>query len=171
MPSANDRIREVSTNIVERFDDKDATLARLALVGSSPQYLRAFAKAATNRLHTLTQDEQRALEEVRAMSLTDSAGGYLVPFQLDPTVIITANGSRNDIRRIAAAWPGIYLLQKAYKFWSLLHYILAQNLKDAHTADPNGPALLVPPIQSWNLEAVLLATKLRERRAHLVFEP
>jgi HK97 family phage major capsid protein len=101
MPSSNDRIRSVSIDIIERFDDKDATLARLALVSSSPQYLRAFSKAATNRLHTLTGDEQRALEETRALSLTDSAGGYLVPFQLDPTVIITANGSRNDIRRIA----------------------------------------------------------------------
>ncbi|MGH8627866.1 MAG: phage major capsid protein, partial [Gammaproteobacteria bacterium] len=37
----------------------------------------------------------------RAMSLTDSAGGYLVPFQLDPTVIITANGSVNQIRQVA----------------------------------------------------------------------
>jgi HK97 family phage major capsid protein len=101
MPSATDAIREASTMIVERFDDKDATLARLALVGSSPAYVRAFSKAATARLHELTTEESRALQEVRAMSLTDSAGGYLVPFQLDPTVIITANGSLNDIRRIA----------------------------------------------------------------------
>lgn len=101
MPSTNDRVRSVTTDIVERFDDNNATLARLALVASSPEYLRAFGKAATNRLHELTMDEQRALEQTRALSLTDSAGGYLVPFQLDPTVIITANGSRNDIRRIA----------------------------------------------------------------------
>ncbi|MGN9802057.1 phage major capsid protein [Micromonospora sp. L32] len=101
MPSANDKVREAATTIVERFDDKDATLARLALVASSPAYLRAFAKAATNRLHELDDTEQRALQAVRAMSLTDSAGGYLVPFQLDPTVIITANGSLNEIRRIA----------------------------------------------------------------------
>ncbi len=39
--------------------------------------------------------------ENRAMSLTDTAGGYLVPFQLDPTVIITANGSTNQIRQVA----------------------------------------------------------------------
>jgi HK97 family phage major capsid protein len=37
----------------------------------------------------------------RAMSLTDAAGGYLVPFQLDPTIIITANGSVNQIRQVA----------------------------------------------------------------------
>jgi HK97 family phage major capsid protein len=101
MPAATDRIRSTATDIVERFDDKDATLARLALVASSPAYVRAFSKAATNRLHEMTIEEQRALAETRALSLTDSAGGYLVPFQLDPTVIITANGSRNDIRRVA----------------------------------------------------------------------
>jgi HK97 family phage major capsid protein len=101
MPSASDKVKEASTVIVERFDDKDATLARMVLAASSPAYIRAFAKAATNRLHELDDTEQRALQAVRAMSLTDSAGGYLVPFQLDPTVIITANGSLNEIRRIA----------------------------------------------------------------------
>jgi HK97 family phage major capsid protein len=101
MPSASDAIRQAGTRIVENFDDKDATIARMAVLSSSPAYVRAFSKAATNRLHELTGDEQRALAEVRALSLTDSAGGYLVPFQLDPTVIVTANGSRNDIRRIA----------------------------------------------------------------------
>lgn len=101
MPSANDKVRSAATNIVEQFDDKDATLARLVLAASSPAYIRAFSKAATNRLHEMDEVEQRAIEAVRAMSLTDSAGGFLVPFQLDPTVIITANGSLNEIRRIA----------------------------------------------------------------------
>lgn len=101
MPSANDKIRSAATDIVERFDDKDARLAQIALLGSSPAYLRAFAKSATNRQHEMSEDEQRAMDGVRALSLTDSAGGYLVPFQLDPAVVITANGSRNDIRRIA----------------------------------------------------------------------
>jgi HK97 family phage major capsid protein len=101
MPSANDRVRSAATDILERFDDKDATIARLVLAASSPAYIRAFSKAATNRVHELDDTEKRALEAVRAMSLTDSAGGYLVPFQLDPTVIITANGSLNEIRRVA----------------------------------------------------------------------
>jgi HK97 family phage major capsid protein len=33
--------------------------------------------------------------------LTDTAGGYLIPFQLDPTVIITSAGVRSDIRQVA----------------------------------------------------------------------
>jgi HK97 family phage major capsid protein len=101
MPSANDKVREAATTILERFDDKDAKIAQLVLAGSSPAYIRAFAKAATNRMHELDETEKRALDQVRAMSLTDSAGGYLIPFQLDPTVIVTANGSLNEIRRIA----------------------------------------------------------------------
>lgn len=101
MPSANDKVREAATTILERFDDKDAKIAKLVLAGSSPAYIRAFAKAATNRMHELDETEKRALDAVRAMSLTDSAGGYLIPFQLDPTVIVTANGSLNEIRQIA----------------------------------------------------------------------
>ncbi len=99
MPAANDKVRAVATDIIERYDDGDATIARLALATSSPDYVRAWSKVASGRGHMITPDEQRALE--RAMSLTDTAGGYLVPFQLDPTVIITANGSRNQVRQIS----------------------------------------------------------------------
>lgn len=101
---ASDDVRQAATEIIERFDTVDSKLARHALVTSSPAYLRAWSKMARNQQHQLTADETRALneaEQFRAMSLTDSAGGYLVPFQLDPTVIITASGSRNDIRQVA----------------------------------------------------------------------
>jgi HK97 family phage major capsid protein len=101
MPVANDQVREAATKIIESFDDKHAVLARQALLTSSPAYMRAWSKMARNEPHLLSADEQRSMDEVRAMSLTDAAGGYLVPFQLDPTVIITANGSYNQIRQVA----------------------------------------------------------------------
>lgn len=100
MQGASDNVRQAATTIIEQFDE-GSKLARQALLTSSPAYLRAWSKLATNREHLLTADEQRAISESRAMSLTDSAGGYLVPFQLDPTVIITSAGSRNDIRQFA----------------------------------------------------------------------
>ncbi|MGW4950665.1 phage major capsid protein [Streptomyces parvulus] len=96
---ANDRIRTAATDIIERWDDKRGTISRLCLATSSPEYLRAWSKLAAGKSHMVSPEEQRALE--RAMSLTDSQGGYLVPFQLDPTVIITSNGSRNQIRQVA----------------------------------------------------------------------
>jgi HK97 family phage major capsid protein len=104
MPSATDSIREAGTKILEDFDDTKSTIARLVLGTSSPSYMRAFGKMSTGKGHSLTPEETKAMdavEDLRAMSLTPSAGGYLVPFQLDPTVIVTAAGSRNDIRRIA----------------------------------------------------------------------
>lgn len=101
MQGANDKVRAAATKIVESFDDKESRIAKIALATSSPAYLRAWSKMARNHGHTLTPDESNALENVRAMSLTDASGGYLVPFQLDPTVIITSAGSRNDIRQAA----------------------------------------------------------------------
>ncbi len=101
MAGASDNVRQAATKIIEEFDDKDSRLAKQCLATSSPAYLRAWSKMARNHQHLLTPEEARALNEVRAMSLTDNAGGYLVPFQLDPTVIITSNGSLNDIRRFA----------------------------------------------------------------------
>ena len=99
LPAATDRIRSTATDIIEKWDDGDSRISRMCLATSSPEYLRAWSKVASGRGHMVTPDEQRALE--RAMSLTDNAGGYLVPFQLDPTVIITSDGSRNQIRQAA----------------------------------------------------------------------
>lgn len=117
MQSASDNVRAAATKIIEEFDTTDSKLARQVLVTSSPAYLRAWSKMARNAQHTLSADEVRAMNEVntfRAMSLTDNAGGYLVPFQLDPTVIITSAGSRNDIRQVARSvvatgdtWNGV----------------------------------------------------------------
>jgi HK97 family phage major capsid protein len=103
-PGTSDNIRQAATNIVERYDDGKSTIARLCLLTSSPQYVRAWSKLSRGQENLLEPDEQRAVAEAqhfRAMSLTDNAGGYLVPFFLDPTVIITSDGSRNDIRQAA----------------------------------------------------------------------
>jgi HK97 family phage major capsid protein len=104
MQGCNDDVRAAATDILENRVDYPGKLARQILLTSSPAYLRGWAKMARNKAHTLTPDEMRAIdaaESFRAMSLTDGAGGYLVPFQLDPTVIITSAGSRNDIRSVA----------------------------------------------------------------------
>ncbi|MGW4883368.1 phage major capsid protein [Streptomyces murinus] len=112
MSAATDDIRSTATSIIERFDDKRGTIARMCLATSSPEYLRAWSKLAAGKGHMVSPEEQRALE--RAMSLTDNQGGYLVPFQLDPTVILASDGSKNDIRQVARSvvatgdvWHGV----------------------------------------------------------------
>lgn len=106
MPGATDTIRAAATTMIETWDDDRGRLSRLALALSEPSYFRAFSKSARNpHAVELEPDERHAVQRVRelarALSLTDSAGGYLVPFQLDPTVIITSAGSRNQIRDAA----------------------------------------------------------------------
>lgn len=81
-------------------------LSRRILLTGSPLYKRAFGRALTGR--AMTAEEQRAL------SLTNTAGGFAVPFTLDPTVIHTSNYSVNPWRALArqetiatTTWQGI----------------------------------------------------------------
>lgn len=69
------------------------------LATGSDDYKRGWAKAVCGQSHLLTNDEQRSL--TRAMSLSDASGGYMVPFTLDPTVILTNDGSSNPYRQIS----------------------------------------------------------------------
>lgn len=113
MPHASDKVRSVCTSLVEEQEDS-TRMARQLLATSSEIYTRAFLKLMRNKgeMSVLTQDEARAI--TRAMSLVDASGGHLIPFQLDPTVILTADGSRNRIRSIARTvtatgdvWSGV----------------------------------------------------------------
>jgi HK97 family phage major capsid protein len=101
MASTKDKVRQTMTEIIEEFDDVEGNLSRQCLLTSSPAYLRGFAKMAKGHQSLLTPEEQRALNASRAMSTTTTAGGFLIPFQLDPTVILTSDGSLNEIRQIA----------------------------------------------------------------------
>jgi predicted phage gp36 major capsid-like protein len=90
-------------------DPSGLTARYLAAVGS-PDYSTAFLKMlgdpVTGHLR-FTREEATAVQHVselthqRAMSLTGSAGGFAVPFQLDPTVLLSSGGSASPLRQIA----------------------------------------------------------------------
>lgn len=152
MPVANDAVRKATTDIIQRFDDSDARLSRLCLATSSPVYMRAWSKMARGAGHELTRPEQDALahtrQATRAMSLTDSAGGYLVPFQLDPTVIITSAGSLNQIRRAARqvvatgdVWNGVSAGAVTWAFAA-----------EATEASDNAPTFAQPSINIYKAQ-------------------
>jgi len=82
------------------------SVARHVLRTNSPAYQSAWIKAMSGRQHALTGEEAEALEranaEYRAASVgTTTAGGFLVPTILDPTVILTSSGTRNPFRMIS----------------------------------------------------------------------
>ena len=100
MDGASDERRQAAAKLIERWDDKDGNISRLALATSDPAYMAFWAKSMRGgAIAAFTPEETAAAN--RAMSLTDTEGGFLVPFQLDPTVIVTADGSLNQIRNVA----------------------------------------------------------------------
>lgn len=98
--------------------DLDGSLvARRMLVTETPAYRAAWQKLVTQPQPALTPDEALAVSrfvEFRAMSSTDGEGGYGVPVLIDPTIILTGQGSLNPIRALARvemvttdAWKGV----------------------------------------------------------------
>lgn len=101
------KVQDHVASLIDRHSPKDqGELARRILATGSPNYRKAFGKALIGA--PLTTDEARAL------SLTTTAGGYAVPFQLDPTIIPTSNGAVNPLRAISRVetittneWKGV----------------------------------------------------------------
>lgn len=78
--------------------DGKGTLARWVLEHGSDEYHEAFQDYMSNPAGGPTQ----GIAARASMSLTGANGGYLVPFTLDPTVILTNNGATNPFREIAS---------------------------------------------------------------------
>jgi len=103
---------------VERQIRKDTDIARRILVTETEDYREAWLKLVT-RTHPLLSEEERqavmAWEEYRAMSEgVTTAGGFGIPVFIDPSIIMTAQGSGNPFLEIATqktittnAWKGV----------------------------------------------------------------
>lgn len=96
----SDADREKATSLVERADAPDGRLARHILATGSDAYRSGFQKLLAGEMYLLEQDERQAIAEARAASLTNNAGGYAVPFTLDPTIIDTRDGYANPFRQV-----------------------------------------------------------------------
>lgn len=92
--------------LINRDDQETSYISKRILTTGNPDYVSAFAKTVYSALrgqsHVIyTEREERAIEAVRAMAaLTGSAGGFAVPYFLDPTVVPTSNLSVNPYRAI-----------------------------------------------------------------------
>jgi HK97 family phage major capsid protein len=84
---------EAATSLVEKGGKAFGTeVARQMLCTGSPEYLAAFESYL---------NDPSGMAARAAMSLTSANGGYLVPFTLDPTIILTNAGSANPYRQVA----------------------------------------------------------------------
>lgn len=113
MPGLDDRGRQEIDAKLKRSGNKEmrdsgVSFERHILDHSSEAYGRAFMKMAANRQYDLTAEERDALNrsqaqvEQRAMSIgTTTAGGFMIPTILDPSVIWTTDGATNPFRQIS----------------------------------------------------------------------
>lgn len=105
---------------VERQVRVSTDIARRILVTEHEAYRDAWLKMVTrpNGAMYLTEDERRAMmafDEYRTMSEgTTTAGGFGIPVFIDPSIILTAQGSGNPFLQIARqvdvntnAWKGV----------------------------------------------------------------
>lgn len=83
-------------------DTSGEQIARRLLVTESADYRSAWQKLVTQTVPILTPEEGRAINEFRNMAGgVDASGGFGVPVLIDPTIILTAQGSLNPFRKIA----------------------------------------------------------------------
>ena len=82
-------------------------VARHMLLTGSPAYRSAFQKWMRNPQYGHQMWSPAEQEAMRAaMSNTVGNGGYLIPQQLDPTIILTSDGSTNPFRQISRVEQG-----------------------------------------------------------------
>jgi HK97 family phage major capsid protein len=87
-------------------EDQTDQMSRYVQVAGDLDYRNAFHKIMQNPglgHHEWTEPERLAFAKAqaltRSMNLVDSAGGYLVPFSLDPSIVLSNTGTSNaDLR-------------------------------------------------------------------------
>ena len=85
-------------SLLEQAGD-DSSFARLVLATTDPAYIRAFGKIVSGNIDMLGPSERAAVATVGSGNV--AAGGYAVPVILDPTIILTSDGSTNPLRQIS----------------------------------------------------------------------
>lgn len=129
--------------------------ARWVTETGSQHYRNAFAKMITDpqrgHLQWTAQEGEAwrrvtALQaEQRAMSLTDVAGGFLVPYELDSTVLLSSDGSNNPLMKISR------VIQTVSDVWHGVTSagVTAEWLPESNEAADASPTLTQPAIPSY----------------------
>ena len=152
---AGDRLEE----LVREHDPLGVGARYLAAVGD-PAYDSAFGKLLMDPMHGHLRfnplrsrqfGRSAAIQAERALSLTGSAGGFAVPFALDPTVMLTSDGALNPMREISRVetiavdeWRGVSSAG-----------VTAAFAAEATAATDNAPTLAQPTISTEKAQAFI----------------
>lgn len=88
--------------LLTKVPDAQGIIAQRILVTGSPDYVRVFGKAiALGNPAMLSTKDQQILGALGTSTNSGADGGYAVPFELDPSVTLTSDGSINPLRDMA----------------------------------------------------------------------
>ena len=137
-------------------DTNGQLIGQMLLATENPHYRSAFQKIAASTAPVFTPEESRAIERValikRAMSVgSDSGGGFAVPVLIDPTIILTAQGSENDILRLARVetitndtWKGLSTAGVSWQFQA-----------EASASTDNSPTMAQPSVPTYRADGFI----------------
>lgn len=131
---------------VDKLVRRNSAIARRVIATENEDYRNAWMKMVTQARPFLSQDEERAMqrwEEYRAMAENSSgAGGYGIPVFIDPSIILTAQGSGNPFLSIAKqvdittnVWKGVSSAGVSWAFQT-----------EGAAASDNSPTLAQPSV-------------------------
>lgn len=141
---------------MKNSDTDGQLIAAYMIATSNPHYRSAFQKATSSERPVFTVDEGNAIQEVRAiqraMSIgTGASGGFAVPVVLDPTIILTSQGSSNALLQRARIetittnqWKGIASSGVTWQFNS-----------EAGTATDNSPTISNPVVDCYRADGFI----------------
>jgi HK97 family phage major capsid protein len=156
--SLDDAAKQRATELAEMHP----AVARQILLTGTPSYRSAFEKlmkhGETRGIAMLTDAERAAL------SNTDANGGYTNPWLLDPTVILTNDGSSNPFRQIATIVTG------ASDTWQGITSagVTAEWLSEGSQAADASPTVGQPAITAFKASAYVFASYEQEADGQLV---
>jgi HK97 family phage major capsid protein len=89
-------------------------IAKRILLTENEAYRSAFVKASMQASPAYTAEETKAINEFRAMSLTDANGGFGVPVLIDPSIILSSGAADAPLLSISRVvtittdeWKGV----------------------------------------------------------------
>lgn len=128
--------QDAVAHLLDNVDDKQGELACRVLITGSPLYDRAFGKAAfALGTNSLTSEERAAL----ALG-ADATGGFAVPYQLDPSIILTSDGRVDPLRQIARV---VQIVGKEWQGVTSAGVTVTRSNEAAEVSD-NSPTLAQP---------------------------
>ena len=159
---APDHARQRVAGLLDRAEGVELDLAaRWTQVTINPAYERAAGKLFRDPEHghrEFSAEELAAYRDAkqlqRAMNLTDPSGGFLVPFTIDPTIMLTGPGPVNPMRSLARivttateSWSGVTSAGTTASWYA----------EAAEVAD-NSPTLAQPTIPTHRASSFIAAS-------------